>query len=94
MGNFIRSGNTEDGIKAEHTLLTVRAAGAFKSKVKRGKKKTAAKEIEEIMEWKFGRKNARTGQKQGKLTTVHEAEGETLDNTDKGVIKFVRRYVQ
>lgn len=97
MGNIVRGGKTEGrktegSIKAERTLLTVRAAGAFKSKVKSGRKKTAAKEIEEIIE--FGRKNTRTGQHQGRRTTVYEVEEETLDDTDKEVIKFVRRYVQ
>ena len=94
MGNIVRGRKTEDRIKAERTLVTVRAAGAFKSKAKSGKKKTAAKEIEEIIEWKFGRKNTRTGQHLGRRTTAYEVEEETLDNTDKEVIKFVRRYVQ
>lgn len=94
MGNIVRGRKTEGSIKAERTLLTVRAAGAFKSKVKSDKKKTAAKEIEKIIEWKFGRKNTRTGQHQGRRTTAYEVEEETLDNTDKEVLKFVRRYVQ
>lgn len=94
MGNIVRGRKTEDRIKAERTLVTVRAAGAFKSKVTSVKKKTAAKEINEIIEWKFGRKNTRTGQHQGRRTTAYEVEEETLDNTDKEVIKFVRRYVQ
>ena len=96
MGNIVRGRKTEDRVKAERTLVTVRAAGAFKSKVTSVKKKTAAKEIEEIIEWKFGRKNTRTGQPvhQGRRTTAYEMEEETLDNTDKEVIKFVRRYVQ
>lgn len=51
MGNIVRSRKTQDRIKAERTLVTVRAAGAFKSKVTSVKKKTAAKEIEEIIEW-------------------------------------------
>ena len=93
MGNIVRGRKTEDRIKAERTLVTVRAAGAFKSKVTIAsvKKKTAAKEIEEIIEWKFGRKNTRTGQHQGRRTTAYEMKEETLDNTDKEVIKFVRR---
>ena len=33
MGNIVRGRKTQDRIKAERTLVTVRAAGAFKSKV-------------------------------------------------------------
>ena len=96
MGNIIRGETTEDGINPERALLTVRAAGAFKSKVNNAKRKTVADEIEEIIEWKFRRNNtANNGQQPGRITTASDVQVQTLEDTDDTeVLKFVRRYVQ
>ena len=75
--------------KPEQTLAVVRAAGAFKAKLKQSKTKTTAEQIEEILKWKFRRRKAGAR----KLDSINELQQETQDNIEpsKEVLKFLRR---
>lgn len=86
MGNSIHAGRREK-VKPEQTLATVRAAGAFKARIKQSKRKTAAEQIEEILEWKFRRKNIGAR----KLDTVDELQEQITNDPEKEVLKFVHR---
>lgn len=88
MGNVVQSGRIQKP-EPEQTLATVRAAGAFKAKLKQSKTKTATEQIEDILEWKFHRRQAGAR----KLASVNELQEETKDNTkaSKEVLKFVHR---
>ena len=88
MGNVVQSGRQRKA-KPEQTLAVVRAAGAFKAKLKQSKTKTTAEQIEEILEWKFRRRKAGTR----KLDSINELQEKTKDNIEpsKEVLKFLRR---
>ena len=88
MGNVVQS-ETQRKTKPEQTLATIRAAGAFKAKLKQSKTKTTAEQIEEIVESKFRRRNAGAR----KLDSINELQEETKDDikASKEVLKFVRR---
>ena len=88
MGNVAQSGRQQK-VKPEQTLATVRAAGAFKAKLKQSKPKTTAEQIEEIIEWKF--RSSKAGAR--KLDSINELQAETEDNLEasKEVLKFLHR---
>ena len=91
MGNIIH-GEREEGIKPESALFTVTAAGTFKAKLNRAKRKTTADQIDEILEWKFRRKD--TLNSPGRLATVdeeHEQNSASFDDQEREVMKFVHR---
>ena len=92
MGNIVHGSATEDGIKPERTILTVRAVGAFKTNVSRAKQKSAAEQIDEIIEWKFRRKNTVSRLHPGRLAQVDKQEETDSDDPEKEVLKFVHRY--
>ena len=87
MGNVVQPGRREK-VKPEQTLATVRAAGAFKARLKQSKTKTS-EQIEEIIERKFRRKIAGTR----KLDSIDELHEDTTDDisASKKVLKFVHR---
>ena len=88
MGNVVQSGRQRKA-KPEQTLAVVRAAGAFKAKLKQSKTKTTAQQIEEILEWKFRKRKAGAR----KLDSINELQEKTKDNIEpsKEVLKFLRR---
>lgn len=88
MGNVVQSGRQQK-LKPEHTLATVRAAGAFKANLKQSKTKTTAEQIDEILERKFCRRKAGAR----KLDSINELQEETEDNIEgsKKVLKFLHR---
>ena len=88
MGNVVQS-ERQQNVKPEQTLGTVRAAGAFKAKLKQSKAKTTAEQIEEIIEWKF--RSRKAGAR--KLDSINELQEETEDNLEASneVLKFLHR---
>lgn len=91
MGNIIR-GEREEGIKPGSALFTVTAAGTFKAKLNRAKRKTTADQIDEILEWKFRRQD--TLNSPGRLATVnedHKQNSASFDDQESEVMKFVHR---
>ena len=92
MGNVVQSGRyVQRQEKPGPALATVRAAGAFKAKLKQSK--TATEQIEDILEWKFRRRQASARKPVRKLASVNELQEETKDNVEasKEVLKFVHR---
>ena len=94
MGNAAQSGrHVQRKDKPGPTLATVRAAGAFKAKLKQSKTKTATEQIEDILEWKFRRRQPGARKPVRKLASVNEVQEETKDDVEasKEVLKFVHR---
>ena len=88
MGNIIQSGR-EEKVKPEVTIATVRAAGAFKARLKQSNRKTTAEQIEDILGQKFRRKKACAS----RLYAIDELQERTPDdiNASKEILKFVHR---
>ena len=80
MGNIIHREQSTKPKSALFTVTAVRAAGIFKAKLNGTKRKTTAEQIEEILEWKFRRKNTGLG---------HEEI--SADEQEREVMKFVHR---
>lgn len=89
MGNIVQSGRQER-VKPDQTLATVRAAGAFKAKLKQSNRKTTSEQIEEIRQRIVRRKKAGAR----KLASIDELQEQTPDDVDasKDALKFVHRY--
>ena len=92
MGNVnVIHAHRRDLIKPERTLATVQAAGAFRAKVDPYKRKSTAKLIDEIQEWKFRRKDSADRLHTGRLQTFDDEQEHDPEQQEKEVLKFVHR---